>query len=266
MFMFFFLYPALALTTMSVFDCDPNVGRLRNDFRVVCPTFTSFAGLYSLAFCLIYPIGIPTAMHVVLRLVGIVQVVKERVENAEFHAMQALFIKLTVPSEMKLVAGLIGNVDDDRQEFFAQTQKEFDKLLALQGGGGDELDLETLTNVANDVDEDATGMAGYLHIICKCLQLFDINGDGKMIYSQFYRMMRDARAKANLFTGVEELRELDDKQMQEILVFRAWPTKHAGPGGISISRISLSNSCAYKNSHALSYTHAHEQILITTKV
>jgi hypothetical protein len=41
-FALFLLYPMLALSTMSVLNCEPNVGRLRDDFRVVCPDLVTF--------------------------------------------------------------------------------------------------------------------------------------------------------------------------------------------------------------------------------
>mgnify|MGYP004121665403 CR=1 FL=1 len=89
MFFLFLLYPALSMATMVIFNCDPNVGRLREDYRVVCPHVTAGSSLYSLVFLVLYPLGIPFVMHVALRYAGIVAVVKEKVENAEFHEILA---------------------------------------------------------------------------------------------------------------------------------------------------------------------------------
>ena len=89
-FALFFLYPALAISTISVFNCDLHVGRLRNDYRVTCPHLLSSASLYSMLFMLLYPFGIPTTMRLVLRLAEMVKVVQEKIEKVS--SMLALFL------------------------------------------------------------------------------------------------------------------------------------------------------------------------------
>ena len=37
-----------------VYNCDPQVGRLKNDYREICPSLTSFDSLYSIFFVLLY--------------------------------------------------------------------------------------------------------------------------------------------------------------------------------------------------------------------
>jgi len=265
MFSFFILYPALSISTMSVFNCNPNVGRLREDYRVVCPHLTSGTGVYSIIFFFIYPIGIPLCMHLALRFAGIICVTKKKVEKAQFHAARGLFMKLYVTTEMHRFARLVGNVDDNEEEFLRQAKEEFGRLLVVQGDGGDELDLEKMRNIARE-DQTATKdlptleptiakiarspcmipMASarmevesqahmvattYLSIV-NSLQLFDANGDGKTNFPEFCTMIKEARSKANLFTGTEDLDILNEKQLQELLIFHAWPTNHRGPGDL----------------------------------
>jgi len=117
MFSFFILYPALSISTMSVFNCDQHVDRLRDDYRVVCPHFLSGTSVYSMVVFILYPIGIPVTMYLALRFAGIVGVVKEKVENTRFHAARALFMTLYVPVEMHRFARSVGNVDDKRKNF-----------------------------------------------------------------------------------------------------------------------------------------------------
>ena len=45
-------------------------------------------------------------------------------------------------------------------------------------------------------------------------------------------MVRTTRTAANLFTGIEELEQINVKQMNALLLFESWPEKHEGPGDI----------------------------------
>jgi len=116
-------------------------------------------------------------MHVALRYAGIKKVVQSKIQAAEFQAMMGLFMKLYVSIELSRFARLVGNVDDDEVEFERQARNEFNKLLAVQGDGADELDLEKLGNA--DAGTQAIGMEGTsLTSIVKCLGEYDTNGDG----------------------------------------------------------------------------------------
>jgi hypothetical protein len=231
MFTAFVLYPALAMTSMSVLNCDPNIGRLRDDYRVVCPHMTAYISLYSYVFMILYPLGIPVVMHVALRVAGIRKVVQAQIQVAELQAMLGLFIKLWVSIEMQRFARLLGNVDDDEEEFERQALKEFKKLLRLQGDGSNELDLNKLSSV--EAKTQGMGMEGTsLTGIVRCLRDFDTNGDGKTDFKEFCVMIRKARAKANLFTGAEDVEALSDTQLTALLAFDNWPSASSGPGDI----------------------------------
>ena len=233
MFVAFALYPALAMTSMSVLNCDPNVGRLRDDYRVVCPNAMDPLSVYSYCFMLLYCLGIPVVMHVALRVAGIQKVVQSKIQAAEFQAMMGLFMKLYVSVELARFARLVGNVDDDEVVFAGEAKREFNKLLAVQGDGADELDLKKLGKAA--AGTQAIGMEGTsLTSIVKCLGEYDTNGDGKTDFEEFCGMLRDARARANLFTGAEDA-ELNDKQLTALLTFDKWPSKSSGPGDIGES-------------------------------
>jgi len=130
MFLLFLLYPALSMSTMLVFNCDRNVGRLREDYRVVCPHAMTSLSLYSIVFLLLYPFGIPVMMCMALRVAGVPEVVREKVQQAEWAAMLSLFVKLYASIEVQRVSRLIGNVDGE--DFKFQCRQQFDILLALQ--------------------------------------------------------------------------------------------------------------------------------------
>ena len=186
MFVAFALYPALAMTSMSVLNCDPNVGRLRDDYRVVCPNAMDPLSVYSYCFMLLYCLGIPVVMHVALRVAGIKIVVQSKIQAAEFQAMMGLFMKLYVSIELARFARLVGNVDDDEVEFEREAKREFNKLLVVQGNGTDELDLEILESAA--AGTQGMGMEGTsLKSIVKCLEQYDTNDAEVIVVDELHR-------------------------------------------------------------------------------
>ena len=70
----------------------------------------------------------------------ITSIVKEKMESAKVEAMLALFLRRGCSGETHRVARLVGNTDNDPEEFNRQTELEFKKLLQLQG----DPNLETL--------------------------------------------------------------------------------------------------------------------------
>ena len=74
--------------------------------------------------------------------------------------MLSLFMKRACSIECLRVARLVGNVDHDENEFNRETQREFDKLLAVQGEEGmDVLDVVMLRERCSG-QEHAHGMEG----------------------------------------------------------------------------------------------------------
>jgi hypothetical protein len=60
MYCLFFIYPVVSLSSFQVFDCRPRgLNLLAADFREACPPTTSFLVVWSAAFIIIYPLGIP---------------------------------------------------------------------------------------------------------------------------------------------------------------------------------------------------------------
>lgn len=113
MFGLFLLYPMLSLVSVTVFHCNHDTGRLFTAFDVVCPPTNSFASIYSFVFFLLYPIGIPVMMHLVLRFAGIRKVVQEYVRVAEFEAMISLYVKRTCLVGVQRFAHMVGGIEDN---------------------------------------------------------------------------------------------------------------------------------------------------------
>ena len=80
--------------------------------------------------------GIPVFMIGAQRFMNIRKIVREKMQNAQFSAMLSLFMKIACSVESQRVARLVGNVDNNEEEFLRQSQFEFDKLLAIQGEDG----------------------------------------------------------------------------------------------------------------------------------
>ena len=57
MLVLFIFYPAVSIAALRAFNCDPNLGLLKDDYTIICPPFFSFIGIYSAIFVVLYPIG-----------------------------------------------------------------------------------------------------------------------------------------------------------------------------------------------------------------
>jgi len=107
---------------MLALQCDPQIGRLKSDYREVCPDRNSLTTIYSTLFIFLYAFGIPVFMHVAMRAHGIVGIVKEKMDAAKFQAMLSLFIKNATSVEAHRMARLVSTVKDDL-EFERQTKQ-----------------------------------------------------------------------------------------------------------------------------------------------
>ena len=129
-------------------------------------------------------------MHVALRMAGIRTVVQNKIQAAEFQALMGTFMKLYVSIELQRFARLVGNVDDDEVLFEREAKREFNKLLAVQGDGADELHVKKLRSTA--AGTQVMGMEGTsLTSIVECLKTYDINGDGS-IFRLFVHLLHSA--------------------------------------------------------------------------
>ena len=99
MFVLFIIYPVVSITSMRAFNCDGNLGLLKDDYTMLCPPLLSFTCIYSAIFFVIYPIGIPVFMTTSMRVMGIAQIVKDKMERAQFSAMLSLFMKISCSVE-----------------------------------------------------------------------------------------------------------------------------------------------------------------------
>ena len=226
----FLLYPTLAFTSMLAWQCDPLTGLLQEDYRKVCPEVFSFISVYSMAAFLLYPVGIPVFMNYVLRLNNISSIVTRRLNNANFDAMLASYIKRTCPLEAQRFARLVGNADDDPEEFRRQALNEFQKIIQQQralgihpeDGQEEALLLDKIIECKEQL-QDTVGLN--VPDLCKFMKAHDQNGDGNIDFDEFLAMIWETRRLANLFTGSEKPESLSDYQIETLLLYK-WPEAH----------------------------------------
>ena len=153
---------------MRTFNCDANLGLIRDDYGQVCPSYDSYLFIYSACFFLLYPIGIPFFMNSAMMYMGMRGIAREKMQAAEFRSMLALFMKRATSLESQRMARLVGNVDDDEELFLAQSREQYDKLLSLQGQ--DDLDVLIVEKLRSKANTDH-GMEGLsveeLVIVCR---------------------------------------------------------------------------------------------------
>ena len=63
---------------------------------------------------------------------GVVSIVKKKMDQVKFAAMLACWMKQACSVESQRVARLVGNVDNHPEEFAAQTETEYNKLVKMQ--------------------------------------------------------------------------------------------------------------------------------------
>ena len=92
-----------------------------------------------------------------------------------------------------------------------------------QGDGNTSNDLVKLKSAAEDAPGTFVGMHGtILKDVCKYLNEFDADGNGKIDSDEFVIVLQAAGTKFNLFTGSEDPNFLNDLQVENLLLFDKW--------------------------------------------
>lgn len=133
MFTAFMLYPLLSLITLEPFNCQPaGLGLLAADFREPCPEPSSLERVWASFFIILYPIGIPLASIIVLRMMGVHRLAKEKVDAALTAAMISLYIKRTTSVESQKITQLIGPIGEDQDEFKRRVRALYEIIWPAQ--------------------------------------------------------------------------------------------------------------------------------------
>jgi Ca2+-binding EF-hand superfamily protein len=228
-FSLFIFYPAVCMASLRPFNCDANLGLLRDDYTLPCEPIHAYTSIYAAVFVVLYPIGIPVFLNLACRSMHITAIVREKMNVAKVEAMLALFLRRSCSAQTHRVARLVGNTDNDTEEFNRQSELEFKKLLQLQGDKSLEvLVVERLRSV-----QTSHGFEGVtLKDLCSFFEQFDADGDGNVDLDEFRLMISTSREATSLFTGSEELAHLSNAQLNALLLYDDWPEKHEGPGDL----------------------------------
>jgi hypothetical protein len=108
MFLLFFIYPVVSLSTLQVFDCRPRgLNLLATDFSEPCPQSTSFLVVWSAIFIAAYPLGIPCFCLISMIRMGVPLVAADLYERGTLSAMMTAYLQSeNVQELLKMAARL----------------------------------------------------------------------------------------------------------------------------------------------------------------
>ena len=108
----FLLYPIVSKECLQAFNCHQTLDVLYSDFTMECPPLFSFLGLYSVMCVFLYPLGIPYLFYSLMVKMKIPRIADDKKITAAFFDMVALFNTMNATLECKLIAQIIGKIDD----------------------------------------------------------------------------------------------------------------------------------------------------------
>ena len=130
LFLAFLVYPITSLVTLQSFNCEPlGLGLLAADYRERCPDSNSFLRIYSIPFIIVYPIGIPVVMYLVLRNLRVQEIASRKVSGGIISAMIAFFVKQTSSVESQRLAQMIGR-SSNKEEFEKRCRSLYQQLFS----------------------------------------------------------------------------------------------------------------------------------------
>ena len=121
----FLVYPIVSKESLQAFNCHQTLDILFADFTRDCPSSFSFLRLYSAVCVFLYPLGIPFAFYSLMISMKIPEIAKDKTISAGFSDMIALFNKMNETLECKLIAQMIGKVDDDADEVAGRIEEMY---------------------------------------------------------------------------------------------------------------------------------------------
>jgi hypothetical protein len=144
MFWIFLVYPIVSLTTLQAFDCQPaDLGQLAADFSQPCPTNDSLLRIWSFAFILVYPIGIPLFCFVSMVSMGVHLAARDKVEFNILSAIVAKYTQSTTSIESQRIASLFTATGQENDE----TKLEMNELWSTVTDGQGNWREEAMGNI-----------------------------------------------------------------------------------------------------------------------
>ena len=136
MFWVFLVYPIVSLTVLQAFDCSPaGLGRLTADFNELCPSNDSLLRVWSFAFILVYPVGIPLFCFLSMVRMGVHLVARDKIEHKVLSAMVAKYSQLTTSIESQRIARLFNSAGSGDARFNRSMDELWSRVTDGTGNG-----------------------------------------------------------------------------------------------------------------------------------
>jgi hypothetical protein len=127
----FLIYPVASLNSLQAFNCHKTLGVLHADYRIECPPLQSFLTLYSIVCFFVYPLGIPFLFYKLMVMMEVPRIAKDKKIKEGFSDMVRLFNKMNASLECKLIASMIGSIEDDINEYARRIEDIFRSVSIL---------------------------------------------------------------------------------------------------------------------------------------
>ena len=228
MFLLFVIYPTVSVTTLRSFNCQ-RIGRygwlLMADYSEACPyqegqllrSEKNFVFWWSAAFGILYPVGIPLLFLLIMQHYRVPEIAEAKIRVAKVGAMITQYRLRAMPLEVEILT---------RQLKLASILPCADLLEYRIGNLFDAVaqDKAVVTS-SNLVDYLKNPLLGLPNpdedVIQELFEAKDTSGDGKLDSCEFIEMMRQAMYVHELFTGHEELDDMNFDQLRRLYEFHA---------------------------------------------
>jgi hypothetical protein len=127
----FLIYPVASLNSLQAFNCHRTLGVLNADYTMECPPLQSFLGLYSIVCFFVYPLGIPFLFYRLMVIMEVPRIARDKKIKEGFSDMVKLFNGMNASLECKLIASMIGSVEDDINEYARRIEDIFRSVSIL---------------------------------------------------------------------------------------------------------------------------------------
>eukprot|EP00282_Hemiselmis_andersenii_P024004 CAMPEP_0172002690 /NCGR_PEP_ID=MMETSP1041-20130122/3542_1 /TAXON_ID=464988 /ORGANISM="Hemiselmis andersenii, Strain CCMP439" /LENGTH=931 /DNA_ID=CAMNT_0012656423 /DNA_START=1 /DNA_END=2796 /DNA_ORIENTATION=- len=229
---FFLIYPTISMSVLQTFRCDDKLRVLTVDYRAVCPLddMAGFNFQWALIFTVVYPIGIPLAMYLMMRRVKVPQLAKARMNKALLQELIKLWQKEMQTPESVLLASVVGSPagGEEQQEQFKKRVAELFEQIDADGSGT--LDVDELVEAFHTL-----GMTQVTEESINALLVEYGHEEGEEIDQDSFEEIVIGLAKTSFqFTGYEDVDDLNLEQLA-VLCKHEWrkDNKAGGEGGRS---------------------------------
>ena len=233
MFFLFLIYPTVSVQTLRSFNCEV-VGQygplLIADLSEPCPypysatstvvqafSTKSFVFWWSLAFAIVYPLGVPLFFLLIMRAYKIPELAEGKLKGAKVDALVIEYRKKAMPLEVEILIRQL-KVDSFMPKSVLLKQR-MELLFSVLACGDDELTVDHFLNFFRNPklgfpDPD-------VQLIQELFDAKDTSGNGLLDKTEFVEMMEQLIVVHDLFTGHESIDDMHFEQLYRLYEFHA---------------------------------------------